>query len=562
MFQTTIKKKIYFVCAFITLSLITGGGLYKYTLHTQELARLEDQRVRDIEIGMEKLNSGILEARRREKDFLIRPDQRYVQKHQFTMEINYNRLMVLDELFGEGAANSYLEELNQHLHTYEKTFNQVVNLTTDAQATGTDNQSEINSLIHSFKLTLMEIAPVIEALSTVVAQVRDDNASYQEKQILYTTTIVSSCMVLFGIIVLSMLFILMRGITVPLKNTIDAMTDIADGDGDLSRRLDSSTKDELGQVAGAFNMFATKIADLVERASTSSSAVAYESEDLEKRNETLAARTEEQASSLEETASSISEITTTVQNNAELAGNASKLAQTVRDEANKGREVIKRAVAAMNEINSSSNQISEITATINDIAFQTNLLALNAAVEAARAGNEGRGFAVVANEVRALSHRCADAAKEIKGLIEVSVDRINVGTDLVNESGNSLINIVNGIGGVTDMVQQIDTASHEQAVSIDQVNSAVSGMDTLTQQNSALVEETRVASQSMKEQAQSMMKLMEQFKTEGHEEIEQINHVEKKSFYMLPFRAFRFAGKIIYSPIKILIMALSRNKQT
>lgn len=562
MFSTTIKQKLCFVCAFVTLSLIAGGGLYTYILHTQELARLEDRRVRDIELGMEKLNSGILEARRREKDFLIRPDQRYVQKHQFTMESNYNRLGVLHELFGEGAASSYLLELGEYLEIYEKTFNEVVTLTMETQTTGVDHQAEIKTLTRSFKLVLMEIAPVTEALSTMVAGLQDDNARYQDKQILYTTSVVGSSMILFGLVVVSMLAFLMRAITLPLKDTLDALNDIAEGNGDLSVRLDNSSKNELGQVASAFNIFVTKISYLVEQVRTASSSVATESQHLEEGNETLSSRTEEQASSLEKTAESMRDITDTVKNNAELARSANRLAATVREEAERSGAVVGRASIAMGEINASSNQISDIVNTINDIAFQTNLLALNAAVEAARAGNEGRGFAVVAAEVRVLSHRCADASKEIKLLIEDSENKVNTGTSLVNESAQTLINIVNGISGVADMVGKIDSASQEQATGIEHVNAAVTEMDVLTQKNAALVEETKLASQSVKLHAHGMLELMSSFKTESREHLNETAFVEKKTFASIPVRALYFIAKIIYCPIRTLIASLRRNKSS
>lgn len=561
MFITSIKQKLIFVCAFVTLSLSAGGVLYVYILHTQENARLEDIRVKDIELNMEKLNSGLLEARRREKDFLIKPDNRYVKKHQFTMERNFTRLVGLHEMFGEGSASSYLEELGQHLQNYEKIFNKVVTLTNEAQKTGIDNKLEIKASIKSYKLVLMRIAPVTESLLTLVAQIRDDNATYQEKQILYTTSVVSACMILFGIVVISMLLFLMRAINLPLANTIDALKDIADGHGDLSRRLDNSGTDELAKVARAFNQFASKISFLIGQVRIASSSVVDESEQLEEGNEILSSRTEEQASSLEETASSMKELTDTVKNNAELAGNANKLASTVREEAERGGAVVGQAVQAMNEINESSKQISEIVNTINGIAFQTNLLALNAAVEAARAGNEGRGFAVVAAEVRVLSHRCADASKEIKALIEDSVDKINIGADLVDESGKTLIKIVNGIKGVADTVDQIDIASQEQATGIHHVNQAVVEMDTLTQKNSILVEEARIASHSVKQHAEGMLLLLEDFKTEADEEMSQSHNIEKKSFASMPLRGLYFTAKVIYYPIRSLINVLKRNRQ-
>ena len=241
-------------------------------------------------------------------------------------------------------------------------------------------------------------------------------------------------------------------------------------------------------------------------------SITHSSQEIAAGNASLSQRTEEQASSLEETASSMEEMTGTVKQNADSAAEAKQLADANRKRAAGGAEVVTRTVKAMGEINDSSNRIADIIGTIDGIAFQTNLLALNAAVEAARAGEQGRGFAVVASEVRSLAQRSADAAKEIKKLIEDSVSKVKAGTALVDESGKTLEEIIEGTQKVADIVAEIAAASIEQASGIDQVNNAVTQMDNMTQDNAALVEEAAAAARSLEEQARVMTEVMDFFK--------------------------------------------------
>jgi methyl-accepting chemotaxis protein len=242
-------------------------------------------------------------------------------------------------------------------------------------------------------------------------------------------------------------------------------------------------------------------------------AVTSGSEEITKGNDDLSRRTSEQASALEETAASMEEMTSTVKQNADNAKRADQLAIAARETADKGGAVTKKAVDAMGEINKSSKKIADIITVIDEIAFQTNLLALNAAVEAARAGEHGRGFAVVAAEVRNLAQRSATAAKEIKGLINESIQRVSDGSELVNQSGKTLEEIVSSVKRVSDIIAEISAASQEQASGLDQVNKAVMSMDETTQQNAALVEETTSAAQSMRQQARELMQQVQQFKT-------------------------------------------------
>ena len=225
----------------------------------------------------------------------------------------------------------------------------------------------------------------------------------------------------------------------------------------------------------------------------SSEQVGTASKQISEGNSNLSQRTQEQASALEETASSMEEMTSTVKQNADNTRQANQLVANARTQAQDGGEVVTKAVAAMEQINTSSKKIADIIGVIDEIAFQTNLLALNAAVEAARAGEQGRGFAVVATEVRNLAQRSATAAKEIKGLINDSVDKVKSGSELVDASGKALAEIVGSVKKVADIIAEIAAASQEQSSGIDQINKAVMQMDEMTQQNAALVEEAAAA---------------------------------------------------------------------
>ncbi|MBI3808642.1 MAG: HAMP domain-containing protein [Nitrospirae bacterium] len=292
--------------------------------------------------------------------------------------------------------------------------------------------------------------------------------------------------------------------------------------GDLTDQLTMACEGELAQIKGSINDAITNLKVSLTTVREAAESVSLGAEEITKGNEDLSARTSEQAASLEETSSAMEEMTSTVKQNADNARQANQLAVAARDVASKGGAVTTKAVEAMHEINKSSTKIADIITVIDEIAFQTNLLALNAAVEAARAGEHGRGFAVVAAEVRNLAQRSATAAKEIKGLIKESLQRVTDGSELVNHSGKTLTEIVTSVKRVTDIIAEITAASQEQASGIDQVNTSIMHMDQTTQQNAALVEETTAASQSMRAQAQALMKQVKGFRINVTEEMKAV----------------------------------------
>jgi methyl-accepting chemotaxis protein len=282
--------------------------------------------------------------------------------------------------------------------------------------------------------------------------------------------------------------------------------------GELGSRIDLTGKSGFFEaMSRGVNQLADNMAEVVSRVKRVAAEVHRGADEISAGNANLSQRTEEQSSSLEETASSMEQMTTTVKQNADNAAQANQLALAARDQAEKGGTVVSQAVAAMAGINDSSKKIADIIGVIDDIAFQTNLLALNAAVEAARAGEQGRGFAVVASEVRSLAGRSATAAKEIKELIQDSVRKVEDGSVLVTQSGQTLEKIVAAVKKVSDIVAEIAAASREQSSGIEQVNRAVMQMDELTQQNAALVEEATAASQAMAEQVRGLNEMLARF---------------------------------------------------
>jgi methyl-accepting chemotaxis protein len=303
--------------------------------------------------------------------------------------------------------------------------------------------------------------------------------------------------------------LLRRQIAVPLALAVAALLQVADGD--LTASLEVESSDEVGRMAQALNEALKKLrATLGEVAETAATATAS-SQQLAASAAAIANGAQTQASSLEETSASLEQITAAVRQSADNAKQASQLATGSRESAEKGQDVVSGAIAAMAEINTASAKIADIISTINEIAFQTNLLAVNAAVEAARAGEEGRGFAVVASEVRSLAQRSADAAKEIKGLIQDTLEKVEKGSELVNRSGATLQGIVGSVKRVTDIVGEIAAASGEQSTGIEQVNTAMTEMDQVTQSNSAETEELSSTAQLLSVQSARLLELVGTF---------------------------------------------------
>ena len=303
-----------------------------------------------------------------------------------------------------------------------------------------------------------------------------------------------------------------RSITRPLVRALEVANTVAAGD--LTSRIGVTSRDETGQLLQALKTMNENLARTVGTVRVGTDTIAVAAAQVASGSQDLSSRTEQQASALEETASSMEELTSTVRQNADNARRANTMASEAASIAGQGGAVIAQVVGTMSEINASSRKIVDITSVIDSIAFQTNILALNAAVEAARAGEQGRGFAVVASEVRNLAHRSAAAAKEIKSLIDDSVQKVEAGTSLVDSAGTTMTSIVQSISLVTGIMSEISHASDEQSAGIEQVNAAITEMDQATQQNAALVEQAAAAAGSMQEQAAHLAEVVSVFKTD------------------------------------------------
>lgn len=339
-------------------------------------------------------------------------------------------------------------------------------------------------------------------------------------------------------------------VSTPLKSAVDLAQSIAAGD--LTRKVEAESACETGQLIRALGEMNASLLTVVSEVRAGTEQINAAATEIANGNLDLSSRTEEQAGSLEETASSMEEITATVKHNSENAKQANVLSKTATSIAEKGGSVVSEVVSTMTSINESSKKIVDIISVIDGIAFQTNILALNAAVEAARAGEQGRGFAVVASEVRSLAQRSASAAKEIKELINDSVEKVGQGTRLVDSAGATMLEVVESVKRVSDIISEITAAGQEQSSGIDQINQAIIQMDSVTQQNSALVEEAAAASATLQEQSANLVQVVSVFK------------IDQSSSYSAPKAANKNSSKTARPTVKRLSAAptASREKAT
>ena len=356
---------------------------------------------------------------------------------------------------------------------------------------------------------LINVRPIAGTDWWLVIALHEGEAMAGVRQLLTSSLVAGLLVALASVLVCAA--VVVRSLT-RLGRLEKAMLDVASGEGDLTKRLNADGSDELARIAAAFNEFVAKIQSTLRLIRETSDSVNVAAREIASGNHDLSARTEQTASSLEETASTMEEMISAVTQSAETATEANQIAAAAAQSAARGGEVVAEVVRSMDDITHRSRRINDIIAVIDGIAFQTNILALNAAVEAARAGEQGRGFAVVASEVRTLAQRSGEAAKEIKGLIEGSVQAVENGSVLVNQTGEVMQAIVTDVQKVAHLMNQVALAANEQRQGISQIGDAVTHLDQMTQQNAALVEESAAAATALSEQADSLAATVAQFK--------------------------------------------------
>ena len=401
-----------------------------------------------------------------------RQDPQATEKLKQQYGILYGALSELIQLLGEGKINAFFDQPTQ---SYQDGF----------------EKQYVSYLQQNDKLYQMAV--------------EDSNSSYSQ-----------AIWVLIGVLIAVLVVIVAVWLNIkqtlisPLNRLIDNIRHIASGD--LVKRIEVQGSNEMGELADSLRHMQGELVRTVGDVRNGANAIYSGASEIAMGNNDLSSRTEQQAASLEETAASMEQLTATVKQNAENARQASHLALSASETAQKGGKVVDNVVQTMRDIAGSSQKIADIISVIDGIAFQTNILALNAAVEAARAGEQGRGFAVVAGEVRNLAQRSAQAAREIKSLIEDSVGRVEVGSTLVESAGETMGEIVNAVTRVTDIMGEIASASDEQSRGIDQVGLAVAEMDRVTQQNASLVEESAAAAAALEEQASRLTQAVAVFR--------------------------------------------------
>ncbi|MGW9064069.1 methyl-accepting chemotaxis protein [Achromobacter animicus] len=442
-------------------------------------------------------------------ELIVNADPAAMDKLFQQIEANRKRiddaLATLRPLMATASSSARLRTLEEARGRYVKSFQSVGALLRSADRDGARQRM------------LQETLPILDSLQDhIIALSREQSADMDEAGIASQAVIQEAERLNEGLAGLALAlgallaWQVSRSITRPLARAVKAAETVAGGD--LGQRIEADSRDETGRLLHALQDMQERLAGAVRAIRHGSETISSASGQIAAGNADLSSRTEEQAASLEETAASMEELASTVKQNADNARQANHLAASASEIALRGGAAVSAVVGTMQEISASSHKISDIVSVIDGIAFQTNILALNAAVEAARAGEEGKGFAVVAGEVRSLAQRSAQAAREIKALIEDSAGKVGVGARQAEGAGATMQEIVTAVQQVTDIMGEIAAASHEQASGIDQVNLAVAQMDEVTQQNAALVEEAAAAAGSMQDQARELVRAVGVFR--------------------------------------------------
>lgn len=511
----TMKRRLVWGFGFIlTISAVIGIN----TIIT--LANLNstlDELTRDRMVTVKLLSSikfNMLDTSRHLRDYVISDDP--AQKENFLKKLDGNGketngfLERLDKAITDPEGRASLDRVRKARDVYRS--NRVAAL----KAADEGNKEKAFSLLLN-ELTVQqgEMFKALEEMASAQEKLMQDAADKAGSSASIATTLMSG-----GVLVLVMLGLwtahsVIRALVGPMEHALHIASKISEGD--LTQRVHIQREDEVGKVLTAMSRMQDSLVQVVGKVRNSSDLVSNASVEIASGNQDLSSRTESQASSLQQTAASMEELGSTVRQTAESCAEANQLAQSASGVATQGGEMVGKVVETMKDIHQSSQRIADIIGVIDAIAFQTNILALNAAVEAARAGEQGRGFAVVASEVRALAGRSAAAAKEIKGLITTSVEKVEQGSTQVDQAGQIMREVVNSIRRVTDIVAEVSAASAEQSAGVNQVGEAIGNLDQTTQQNAALVEEMAAAASSLEAQAKDLVETVGIFKINAHD---------------------------------------------
>ncbi|MFW2357794.1 methyl-accepting chemotaxis protein [Hydrogenophaga sp.] len=497
----------------ILLTMVGGAGLWG-------MGRVHDLNVEFVDHAFEetltlsRLQVALGDMGRYEKDMIIgyeKPEEVAKAKAQWQGARDAALQQMDHMLVGEeDGDNVVVREMKEQLTAYTNAVEPVTRQLADS---GYDTATVANRMLSraheqyaGILANLKRVEDVLKVEAATLQQAGEDTSSQ-------TLMIFGVALALAALVVVPTTLANMQSICRPLDQAQSLATAITNGD--LTRPVQVNGKDELAALLQALGGMQASLSRIVGEVRNSTDSIGTASEQIASGNQDLSARTEQAASNLQQTAASIDQINITVRQSADSAHQATQMAVVNAEVAVRGGQVVSQVVTTMNEINQSSQKIGDIIGVIDGIAFQTNILALNAAVEAARAGEQGRGFAVVAAEVRSLAQRSAQAAKEIKVLIEASVGKVETGSRLVAQAGSTIGEIVANAEKVSAFISDITTAAQEQSQGIGQVNAAVSQLDQMTQQNAALVEESAAAAESLKDQSARLAEVVRVFRLSG-----------------------------------------------
>jgi methyl-accepting chemotaxis protein len=493
---------------------VVGGvglvGGWQVKAHSDEFMH---RSVHDIEI-LASVRQHLAQVRLLEKQMVIDyEDGVQVLKHReaWTRELDTTTQALKSLLEGEADADSALaREAITRLASYAERSQPVLQ---NIQNGGYDTARVADRMLTRAKEEMTAVEGLVGRIAAVTATEVADTRGKVDKAMLHVAIAFVLTLAVVVMLVGPLTLLNSHSITGPIGYAVTVADAIACGD--LTRSIRSEGRDEASMLLASLNRMQDSLRSVVGQVHASSQSIQVASSEVASGNGDLSQRTEQAASALQQTASSMEQLTSTVRQSADAAREAQALAESASGVAQRGGAAVSMVVATMNEINTSSRRIADIVGTIDGIAFQTNILALNAAVEAARAGEQGRGFAVVASEVRSLAQRSAEAAREIKGLIGASVERVEAGSLQVSEAGSTMGEIVASVQRVNQIIGEISHAAAEQSSGIGQVNQSVTQLDRSTQQNAALVEQGAAAAESLKDQAARLAAVVSTFRLQA-----------------------------------------------